>query len=108
MKPIITAFCLFAMTSTTFAGDMDGSISLENATKVAFSYSMDNVFGEILDESSSVIANLASQDVNAFTFVVSARTLPQVCLVKVKVSKETGMAFNDDAMMCGIIKATAK
>ena len=88
--------------------EVDGSISLQNATKAAFTHASDNVFQDILEESSSVIANLDSQDADSYAFTISARALPQVCLVKVKVSKETGMAFNDESMLCGIIKASAK
>ena len=108
MKKFLTVICLLSITSTVLAVDLDGSIFEENATKAAYTHASDNVFGEILDSDSSVIARLDSQDASQYTFVASHRNLSEVCTVKVIVSKETGMAFNDDDMICGTVEATAK
>lgn len=92
------------MLSTAFANDLDASPSLDTAQKIALDFAIDNIFSEILDHDSSVRIISTTQDDNRFTFKILADN----CAVEVIVSKETGMAFNDDPMICNEQNQTAK
>lgn len=96
MKKIIL-MCLIGFAAwNAFAHELDGSISVNEAKKIAVTYASDQIFSEILDHDSSVQVISTNHDQSRFVFKIAAEN----CVVDVIVSTETGMAFNDDPMIC--------
>lgn len=82
------------------AGQGDATPFAKTASQLALNHALINVFGDILDHDSSVSIAPEGQDENGYNFIVTAKVAPQICSVGVRVSKETGMAFNEKGMSC--------
>jgi hypothetical protein len=99
---ILSAALTLPFSPQVFAGG-DSTPTLEQATKLAFLFASDNVFSELLDHDSSVEAVLIGEDDNGYNFSVLYRRTRDggiACQVKVRVSKELGMATQESKAIC--------
>jgi hypothetical protein len=73
----------------------DATPSMKAARTAAIEAATD-ALGDVLDESSHIVLSAPFDNGEQLIFQASA----EGCSVNIKVSKETGMAFNDDPMVC--------
>ncbi len=98
MKLALAIFTLVgSLCLPTFASNGDATPTEREARQLALNHAMDNVFIDNLDRDSKVIITPISDDESAYYFMVVA---DDICSVVVSVSKETGLAFNDQEMTC--------
>ena len=83
-------------TQALASADRDGTPTRKVARQLAFAHAANNVFTEILDHDSSISTTLLNSNPATYIFKVSAEN----CSVEISVSKETGLAWNEEEMVC--------